>query len=133
MGSETEFTLRLVIERGLKCWHTKAARVGHLVLPAAMTERYVLERAFHLGRCLYREAVQNAEAGRPHQDRDPITVVAVLADELVNFVSAQAAANARRMFRARWQLNLFLGCLFEAGCTTTAARRRMVDGGISRS
>jgi glycosyltransferase involved in cell wall biosynthesis len=128
MGSETEFTLRLAIERGLRCWHTKSARIGHLILPAAMTKEYILERAFHLGRCLYREYVQNAAAGRPYLERDPITVIAVLADELVNFVSAQAAANARRMFRARWQLNLFLGCLFEAGCTTTGATRRTSDG-----
>jgi hypothetical protein len=37
-----------------------------------------------------------------------------LALEVARLVAARSAADARRVFEARWQLNLWVGCLFEA-------------------
>ena len=34
--------------------------------------------------------------------------------ETFNLVSAHRFADARRVFEARWQMNLWLGCLYEA-------------------
>lgn len=114
MGGETEFALRLVVAENLRCWHCKAARVGHIVPPRKMTRAWILKRAFHLGRCVYRESKQNAAAGRPHHPHPPLAICKLLVHEAVNLLSAHCFADPRKAFEARWQINLWIGCLFEA-------------------
>jgi len=129
MGGETEFALRLTITEQLKCWYCKDARVRHMILPQKMTRAWILKRAFHLGRCVYRESRQKAAAGRPHVPRDAPTVCRQLARELVSLASARRTGDARRTFEARWQLNLWFGCLFEAVSARSEPRRRRLDVG----
>jgi len=114
MGGETEFALRVAIAENLTCWHCKAARVGHIIPPRKMTRAWILKRAFHLGRCVYRESKQKASAGRPHEPRTPLALCKLVVLETFNLVSAHRFADARRVFEARWQMNLWLGCLYEA-------------------
>jgi GT2 family glycosyltransferase len=114
MGGETELTLRLAIAEGVRCWHCRDARVRHIVLPPQMTRASILRRAFRLGRCVYRESRQKAAAGRPHVPRGVRAIGRHLAREAVRLALAAAAADARQGFEARWELNLWLGCLFEA-------------------
>jgi glycosyltransferase involved in cell wall biosynthesis len=128
MGGETEFTLRLAIAGNLKCWHCKEARVRHIITPKKMTRAWVLQRAFHLGRCVYREALQKAAAGQPYVRRDPLTISKLLAREVVNLTAAHASADARRLFEAGWQVNLCLGCLFEAANSCNPPPRRLDAG-----
>lgn len=114
MGGETEFTLRLTIAEAVKCWHCRDARVRHIIPSQSVTRGWILTRAFRLGRCVYRESRQKADAGRSHVPRGASTIGRQLARELVRLARAWTAVDAREMFDARWQLNLWLGCLFEA-------------------
>lgn len=114
MGGETEFTLRLTIAEYLKCWHCKDARVRHIIPQRKMTRAWILRRAFHLGRCVYRESKQKAAAKLPHVPRNAPVICTALAREVRNVAAACSAADARRVFEARWQLNLWIGCWFEA-------------------
>jgi cellulose synthase/poly-beta-1,6-N-acetylglucosamine synthase-like glycosyltransferase len=123
MGGETELTLRLAIAERVRCWHCKDARMHHIIPPRKMTRAWILKRAFHLGRCVHRESKQYAEAGRPYVPRSAAAICAGLARELVNLASARKSADARRIFEARWQLNLWCGCLYEALGTRYAPQR----------
>ncbi len=127
MGGETELTLRLTIAEQLACWHCRDARVHHIIKARTMTRTWLLKRAFHLGRCVHRESRQNASAGRPYERRDASTICASLARELANLASAYRAAEARRVFEARWQLNLWCGCLYEALSTRYQVQRPALD------
>lgn len=129
MGGETEFTLRLAIAEQLACWHCRDARVHHIIKARSMTKTWILQRAFHLGRCLQRESAQHAVAGRPHVPRDPSACCAGLAREMSNLASASAAADARRAFEARWQLNMWYGCLYQALDTRCEPRPPVLDVG----
>jgi hypothetical protein len=126
MGGETELTLRLALAAELAGWHCPQARVRHIVTPAQMTREWILKRGFRLGRCVYRESRQRAEAGRPHVPRGASAIARNLALEAARLVAAGAAADARRGFEARWELNVWAGCLFEA----FRARTRMLGEGV---
>ena len=114
MGGETEFTLRVAIAEHLHCWHCKAARVRHVIQPQKMRRAWILNRAFHLGRCIYRESKQKAAVGRPHVPRYALAICKDLYRELINLASARCSADPRRVFESRWQMNLWIGCLVEA-------------------
>lgn len=114
MGGETEFTLRLALAERVACWHASAARVQHIIRPRQMTRAFALKRAFHLGRCVRRESIQRARAGHPHVPRSARAICAGLARGLAALAAARRAADRRREFEARWQLNLWSGCLYEA-------------------
>ncbi|MBX3024629.1 glycosyltransferase family 2 protein [bacterium] len=114
MGGETELTLRLAIAERVRCWHCPDALVHHIVRPRQLTRAWILRRAFHLGRCVRRESRQQARAGRPHVPRGAAAIGRGLARSVVGLAAARRAADARRAFDARWELNLWLGCLYEA-------------------
>lgn len=126
MGGETEFVLRVTIAEGLACWYCKDARVRHIVPAAKMTRAWILRRAFRLGRCVYRESRQKAAAGRAHVVRDAPAIAGALARETFRLASASGFRDARGTFEARWELNLWIGCLFEA----LNPRRRHLGAGI---
>ena len=114
MGGETELTLRLALGESVRCWHCAEARVRHLIRPHQLTRAWILRRAFRLGRCVRRESRQRAAAGQPHLPRGAAAIGAGLVRGLAGLVAARRAADARRTFEARWQLNLWCGCLYEA-------------------
>ena len=129
MGGETEFTLRLAIAEKVRCWHCRDARVHHIIRPQQMTRAWILRRAFHLGRCVRRESEQHAQAGRPHVPRGTAAICAGLARGLADLAAARRAADARRAFEARWQLNLWCGCLYQALGSRYTPQRPIGDGG----
>lgn len=114
MGGETELTLRLSIAEGVQCWHCPDARVHHIVRARQLTRGWMLRRAFHLGRCVRRESRQHALAGRAHVPRGAGAIGRGLARSVVGVAAARRAADPQRLFDARWELNLWLGCLYEA-------------------
>lgn len=114
MGGETEFTLRLAIAEQLRCWHCAAASVQHIVRARQLTPAWMLRRAFHLGRCVRRESLQHARAGRRHVPRGAAAIGRGLARSVAALAAARRAADPHRAFEARWELNLWLGCLYEA-------------------
>ena len=93
----------------IQCWHCKDARGHHLVTARQLTRAWILKRAFHLGRCVYRESRQQAAARRPHIPRRAASICRNLATELARIASARLSADARGVFEARWQLNLWFG------------------------
>jgi GT2 family glycosyltransferase len=114
MGGETELTLRLTIAERVKCWHCKDARVRHIIPQSKMTRAWILGRAFRMGRCVYRESRQKAAAGLPHVPNHLPIIYRKLIGEVRNVAAASRAADARRVFEARWQLTLWIGCFYEA-------------------
>jgi glycosyltransferase involved in cell wall biosynthesis len=127
MGGETELVLRLTIAENVKCWHCSAARVAHIVRPETLRCGWILKRAFRLGRCLYRETEQKRAAGQNADRRDPATMQARLAGALAALASARSSGDPRRVFEARWQVNLCIGSLFEAARANRASRISHVD------
>lgn len=129
MGSETEFSLRLVLNERVGCWHCGAARVQHIIRPRQLTRAFVLKRAFHLGRCVHRESRQRAAAGHSHVPRGAAAIGRGLARNLAALVAAQRAGDARGAFEARWQINLWCGCLYEALGSSYKLRDPLRDAG----
>jgi len=114
MGGETELTLRLAIAEQALCWHSNAARVQHIIRLRQLSRPWILRRAFNLGRCLRRESMQSAAAGRPFVPRGATAIGAALARGVVDVAAAYRRADARLQFTARWNLSLWSGCLYEA-------------------
>ena len=123
MGGETELTLRLAITEGVACWHCKAARVQAIIPAAMMTRRSILKRAFRLGRCVYRESRQKAAAGLPHFARGAAQIRRGLAGATRDWALGSIRRDARTVFRGRWELNLWTGCLAEAIVSSPGRRR----------
>jgi glycosyltransferase involved in cell wall biosynthesis len=124
MGGETEFTLRLSIAERAASWHCKAARVQAIIRPAMMKRSWIVKRAFRLGRCVYRESRQKATAGLPHLRRDARQIGRGLAGATRDLALGAIRRDARRVFHARWEWNLWAGCLAEAVASPSARRRR---------
>jgi glycosyltransferase involved in cell wall biosynthesis len=114
MGGETELTMRLAFAEQVRCWHCAEARVDHIVRARQLTRAWMLRRAFHLGRCVRRESEQRARAGRSHVPRGAAAIGRGLARSVAGLAAARRTADAQRAFDARWELNLWLGCLYEA-------------------
>jgi glycosyltransferase involved in cell wall biosynthesis len=127
MGSETEFVMRVSAAECLRCWYHRNARVRHIITPAMLTRSYVLKRAFRLGRRVHRHASQNALAGHTFVDRSASASCRQLARESLNLAIAHRTADPRGVFEARWQLNLWFGCLFEAVKARRETRRVSLD------
>jgi glycosyltransferase involved in cell wall biosynthesis len=128
MGGETELTLRLVIAERVKCWHCRDAWVEHIIRPRQLTPAWILRRAFHLGRCVRRESEQHARAGRPHVARGFAAISRGMVRCLTDLAAARRAADAGRAFKARWQLNVWLGCLYQAVGASYRPRALRCDG-----
>jgi hypothetical protein len=92
-----------------------------------LTRDYILKRAFRLGRRVHRHASQSALAGRSFVDRGASVSCRQLARESLNLAIAHRTANPRGVFEARWQLNLWFGCLFEAVKARRETRRVSLD------
>lgn len=108
MGSETELLLRLSAQ-GHKAWHVPEAVVEHFVRQEQLNEDWVLRRAIRWGRGRHRMAPYVAQwFGIPrHVFRDlPAAALAV--------AGASLAMDRKRLFQARWNLNILLGKLKEA-------------------
>jgi hypothetical protein len=76
-----------------------------------------------------RESEQHARAGRPHVARGGRAIGSGLARGFVDLASARRAADARRAFEARWQLNLWVGCLYQALGARYVPQGPLGDGG----
>ena len=127
MGGETELTLRLVIAENVKCWHCRDAWVEHIVRARQLSRAWILRRAFHLGRCVRRESEQHARAGRPYVQRGPAAIGRGLARSLGDMAAARRAGDTNRAFKARWELNIWLGCLYEAISPSYRPRELRLD------
>ena len=128
MGGETEFILRLSIAEQAKCWYHGPARVGHIIRPHQMTRAFVFRRGFNLGRCVRREFTQRVAAGQPHYRRDVRMIWSELVRHVVLLARAKRAADARLAFEARWQINIWSGCLYEALGSRYAPRGPIGNG-----
>jgi hypothetical protein len=93
-----------------------------------MTRSWILKRAFRLGRCVYRESRQKADAGLPHFARGATDIRRGLASAVRTWVTASIRGDTRAAFLGRWDLNVWTGCLAEA--VLSRARRPHATGAL---
>lgn len=128
MGGETELNLRLTIAERVKSRHCSDVMVHHIIRPRQLTRAWILRRAFHLGRCVRRESEQHARAGRPHFRRGLADIGRGIVQSMKELAAARRAGNGDKAFRARWDLNVWLGCLYQAIGATYRPRALRTDG-----
>ncbi len=113
MGSEVEFTRR--IERlGYKAWFIANARVGHMIRPYQMDPKWIIQRAYRLGRHMF------------HQEKDSFTTTIKLIrgaprwqyrrliSAYANSIAGVILRNSDRKFTADWSISFLRGYLAEA-------------------
>lgn len=113
MGSETEFTTRLV-GSGYRCWFCPGPVVGHLVRREQMTRDWLIGRTTRFGRGLYRrEAAAGAWAG-PRLLGAPPVLWRELARHGLRALRAQASRDARWRLHSRLRLAETWGRILES-------------------
>jgi glycosyltransferase involved in cell wall biosynthesis len=122
MGSETEFTLRLV-EAGGKCWHCKQAVVAHIIRPQQMAKHWVLNRAVRYGRSRYRLEVSRSGLEPKRLFGYPRYLVREIATEWLRAQKFRVAGSEEALFKAQWRIKFLIGQAIEArasGADTSA-------------
>ncbi len=115
MGSETEFTRR--IERaGHRAWHAADIRVGHIVRAAQLEEKWIIQRAYRIGRQTFNEVRSSVVSGArgPLFRGAPRSVWRYLAKEIARSVWARLMRDFDGRIRADWQVSHLRGYLHEA-------------------
>ena len=113
MGSETELTKRLH-KAGFKSWHCKRSVVEHIVRKPQMTAKWILGRAYRLGRGLYRLDVQHEYADRRKYFGVPRRLIKKTVIEALGAVRAKLGGDKAMFFRKCWELNCLMGYITEA-------------------
>jgi hypothetical protein len=128
MGSETELVRRL-LRSGHQAWHVRDAVVEHFIRREQMDKAWVLNRAIRFGRGQYRLAM--TDGGRTRVKTwwgTPRHLIRQLAQEYVAILAAASSGDARRLFRARWDLNYVRGAIIEARSALDSMRAESREG-----
>jgi GT2 family glycosyltransferase len=113
MGSEAELLLRL--ERaGHKAWHVKDAVVEHMIRAYQMNPEWVLGRAVRSGRGQYRLEAQISENSARSVLGIPRYMLRVILLQGLKVARAKLHADAKEVFKERWELNYLIGRAMEA-------------------
>jgi len=119
MGSETELTVRLQ-RAGHRAWYAPDIRVGHIIRPEQLDQRWIMRRAYRVGRQTFqavRHAVQSGAQG-PTFRGAPRTVWRLLLKEYLRLSRARILLDFDAGIRAEWQISHLLGYLHEAATHT---------------
>lgn len=112
MGSETELLRRLAAQ-GHRGWFEARARVGHIIRPEQMQERWILERAYRYGIGEGRNHAGALSAGRPLLAGLPAPLLLrVVAYRLAAYGMALLPPSPRRLrirYRDRWLAGIVAG------------------------
>jgi glycosyltransferase involved in cell wall biosynthesis len=112
MGSETELLRRLEAQ-GHRGWFEASARVGHIIRPEQMQERWILERAYRYGIGEGRNHAGALSAGRPVLAGLPAPLLLrVIAYRIAAHGMGLLPPSARRLrirYRDRWLAGLVAG------------------------
>ncbi len=113
MGSEVEFTCRL--ERlGHKAWFCGDARVGHIVRQNQISRKWIVDRAFRLGRHMYHQERPQFQASDKLIRGAPRWKYRRLVSEQLRHLGARLLGDQDRSFLAEWEVSFLRGYLHEA-------------------
>jgi glycosyltransferase involved in cell wall biosynthesis len=108
MGSETELVLRLERD-GYRAWHCKDAVVSHVVRPEQLDERWILNRAYRLGRGLQLYGIAWTRRWEPRLRGLPLTLLLVLGVCRALAVVLGRFPSRGPRFVVLWYLQLYSG------------------------
>ena len=126
MGSETEFTNRLV-RHGHSCFFTNEPVVAHIIPADHLDHNWIFGRARRHGRGQARLRRRNPAA--PELFGVPRWMMRRLAELPIIYAWATLTSNQRRRFEARWEGNLLMGRL--AHKRTQRSRHRAGNNSVS--
>lgn len=114
MGSETEFTIRLH-KIGYKSWFCRNAVVQHIIRDYQLDSKWIVERAYRLGRSMYRqEFVAYSSSDIPLLFGIPRWRFRRLIDEYFKYFFAFLTRNRVALFCASWEISFILGYFSES-------------------
>lgn len=113
MGSETEFSGR-VEQAGHHAWFSAEAAVAHIIRPNQLEPKWIIERAYRLGRGWYRHERRLFTPGTPLIRGMPRWKYREWGNHWLDLVRGRLAGDFDRSFKARWELSLMRGYADEA-------------------
>jgi len=111
MGSETSFTSRLA-DDGYKCWHLPHVAVQHIIRKNQMQADWVFKRGIRYGRSLYEP--QSSGYNPIRIAGYPAYVTRRWANALLSLALSYFTFNLKRIYQAKWNLNVCAGTMIEA-------------------
>jgi glycosyltransferase involved in cell wall biosynthesis len=112
MGSETEFTRRM--ERcGFPAWFAPEVRVGHIIRSEQLDPKWLVSRAYRLGRQYFREDAASGEYV-PRFYVAPAWIWRSLVKQYLRSMMARLIRDFDSRFQADWQIGTLRGYLQEA-------------------
>ena len=123
MGSETEFTLRM-IRQGVRAWYAPTAMVDHLVRKTQMQRSWLLRRAMRFGRGQCRLALQLPPCSAGRCFGIPLYLLYQIARKAAGVLVAILLFDRQKLFHRRWVLSYVCGYALEARASSkgTVAR-----------
>jgi GT2 family glycosyltransferase len=113
MGSETEFTIRLV-QSGSKCWHCKQAVVEHIIRPHQMSKDWILSRAVRYGRSRGRLAISRLESPPKMLFGFPRYLLREMVLQWFRTWKHRLSGTEEQSFKAQWRLKFLIGQVLDA-------------------
>lgn len=113
MGSETEFTIRLH-KVGYKSWFCRDAVVQHIIRDYQLDPKWIVERAYRLGRSMYRQKSATYNPNIPLLFGVPRWMFRKLIDEYFKYSFAFLTRNRIASFYASWEISFILGYFSES-------------------
>lgn len=113
MGSETEFTIRLH-KIGYKSWFCRDAVVQHIIRDYQLDPKWIVERAYRLGRSMYRQESATYKPNIPLLFGVPRWMFRKLIDEYFKYSFAFLTRNRIASFCASWRISFILGYFSES-------------------
>lgn len=111
-GSETQLLLKLR-DDGYKAWHCSKAVVRHMIKSSQMSRDWILKRAIRYGRGQYRLGADKHIVG-PIGGSVPLRPILRILKRYYLTMMAKIKNDEEQAFKTHWQLNYYLGHLYEA-------------------
>lgn len=113
MGSETEFTIRLH-KVGYKSWFCRDAVVQHIIRDYQLDPKWIVGRAYRLGRSMYRQESTAYDSDVPLLFGIPRWMFRKLIDEYFKYSFAFLTRDRIASFHASWEISFILGYFSES-------------------
>ncbi len=116
MGSEVDFNSRME-ELGHKAWFVSGATVAHIIRPHQLERRWLIQRAFRLGRHMYYREAPTFSGTKGLIRGAPRWQYRKLLDAYAARLRAIMLLDSEQRFQADWEISYYRGYLGEAGRT----------------
>ncbi len=108
MGEDTDF-LQRIGKAGFRAWYCKGAVVAHMIRSHQMKKKWVLRRAFPLGRATYRREYIDRPTSPKLLLGLPRYLIREILTQAVSLGRAKFSQDADRVFLERWRLHYLVG------------------------